>query len=88
MEKEQISYYIFENEMCRQDIHNKRLFILCIILFASLILTNGAWFAYESMFEDVSTTQTVTQDADGNGISLTGIGDNYGSCKTDGNTDN
>lgn len=88
MDNEHISYYIFENEMCRQDVHNKRLFVLCIILFASLILTNGAWFAYESMFEDISTTQTVTQEASGNEISLAGIGDNYGSSKTDGNTNN
>lgn len=74
MDKEQISYYIFENEMCRQDVHNKRLFILCIILFASLILTNGAWFAYESTFEDITTTQTVSADGT-NSINMSGVGD-------------
>lgn len=85
MENETVSYYVHEEAMVRQDIHNKRLFILCLIMFIALILTNGAWIYHESMYEDVVTTQTVTQEADGDNIVLHGIGDNYGESKTDSN---
>lgn len=88
MENETVSYYVHEEAMVRQDIHNKRLFILCLIMFIALILTNGAWIYHESMYEDVVTTQTVTQEASGNEIALSGIGDVYGSSETDSNTDN
>lgn len=88
MENETVSYYIHEEQMCRQDIHNRRLFILCIILLISLLATNGAWIYHESMYEDVVTTQTVTQEADGDNIVLHGIGDNYGESKTDSNNNN
>lgn len=78
MENETISYYVHEEQMCRQDIHNKRLFILCLIMFIALILTNGAWLYHESMYEDIRTEQEITSDGNGD-IAVSGVGDiNYG----------
>lgn len=78
MENETVSYYIHEEQMCRQDIHNKRLFILCIILLISLLATNGAWIYHESMYEDIRTEQEITSDGNGD-IAVSGVGDiNYG----------
>ena len=77
MEHEKISYFVFENEMNRLEIHNKRMFIIILILITVIICTNGAWIYHESLYEDVvTTTQTVTQDSeDGNN---TFNGDFYG----------
>jgi hypothetical protein len=57
---ETISYFEHEAAMARQERHVKRLWILCIIIFFSLIATNAGWIWYENQFEDVVTT--VTQD--------------------------
>jgi len=81
MENETVSYYVHEEAMVRQDIHNKRLFILCLIMFIALILTNGAWIYHESMYEDVVYSEN-TQD--GEGINIIGNGITYGTT-TDNN---
>ena len=81
MENETVSYYVHEEAMVRQDIHNKRLFILCLIMFIALILTNGAWIYHESMYEDVVYSEN-TQD--GEGINIIGNGVTYGAT-TDNN---
>lgn len=80
--------------MARMERIIKRLWILAIIIFAALIVTNGAWIYYESQWEVVEeTTETVTQDVRSHGDSETvvaGIGDafNGGTRKTDGKADN
>ena len=89
-----ISLYTHEAETARLERIIKRLWILAIIIFAALIVTNGAWIYYESQWEVVEeTTETVTQDVRSHGNSETvvaGIGDafNGGTRKTDGETDN
>ena len=83
---EPVPYIVHESIMARMERTIKRLWILCIIMFVSLILTNGLWICYESSFEDVVTSQEVSQDVDtGNGNAvITGIGDiNYGENKTE-----
>ena len=80
--------YAHEGEVARLERHNKRTFIFALIVFIALILTNAGWIVHESMYEDIVTTQTVTQEASGNKIALSGIGDVYGTSKADGNTDN
>lgn len=65
MNDRSIPYFAFEGELARQERHIKRLWILCIIIFAALILTNAGWIYYESQFEEIVTTETtqdVTQD--------------------------
>ena len=69
-----------EHDMARLEIANKRLWILVIIIFAFLVITNGAWLYYESQWEVVeeTTEQTVTQNVRSAGDSdavLSGIGD-------------
>lgn len=88
MEDKTISYYIHEEQMNRLEMHNKRLFILTLVIFVALILTNGAWIYHESLYEDVVTTQTVTQESDGDNIALHGIGDIYGESDTNSNKNN
>lgn len=84
--KEPVPYIVHESIMARMERTIKRLWILCVIMFVSLILTNGLWICYESSFEDVVTNQEVSQDVDtGNSDAvITGIGDiNYGENKTE-----
>ena len=85
-----------EHDMARLEIANKRLWILVIIIFASLVITNGAWLYYESQWEVVEETTTneyVTQDVKSNGNSdavVAGIGDafNGNTRETDSEEDN
>lgn len=76
--------YFYEGAQARLERSNKRLWILAIILIASLILTNLGWVIYESQFETV-TEQSVEIDAtqDGGGVNIVGGGDiNYGADGT------
>lgn len=78
---ETVSRYAMEELAARQDIANRRSFIINIIL---IILLIGSWvgfFVYESQFETVSTnamTQEVEQQADGDGGNNFVGGDYYG----------
>lgn len=80
--------YAHEGEVAILERHNKRAFIFALIVFIALILTNAGWIIHESLYENMVTTQTVTQEANGNRIALSGIGDAYGMGETDSNTDN
>ncbi len=60
VKNESISYFVHEGEMARMERHVKRLFIMWIITFIALIVTNLGWIHYENQFEDVVT---VSQDA-------------------------
>lgn len=64
-----IPYYVHESGMARAERTIRRLWILCIILIALCAVSNYAWLRYEMSFEDVVTTQEITQDVD------TGTGD-------------
>lgn len=62
LEDKYISQYTHEAEQARLERIIKRLWILVIIVFVALIVTNGAWIYYESQCEVVEeTTDTVTQ---------------------------
>ena len=65
---EKIDYIIHEGMMVRQERHIKRLWILCIIIFTALILTNGGWLWYESQWQDEVITQEVSQDSGDGGV--------------------
>lgn len=75
-----IPYIVFESTICRFDRVIKRLWIIILILVFLLLGTNLAWLYYESQFEDVeqtTTTQTVTQEVDGDSDNSFIGGDNY-----------
>lgn len=67
MDKENM--YIHDAYIAMAERTIKRFFILCLILFFALIITNAAWIRYESQFEVVETTTIeATQEVDsGNG---------------------
>lgn len=59
-----ISYAAHEGMMARMERTIRRLWILCIILILLLAGSNAAWIWYESQFEDVVTTNEITQDVE------------------------
>lgn len=61
---EKISEAAYEIAIGSLQMQSKRLFILCIILIAVLVGTNGAWLYYESQFSDTVMTQEVESDGD------------------------
>lgn len=77
-----VPYFVHEGEMARMERINKKLWILCIVLFIAFAVTNAGWIYYESQFID----EIVTQDVDtGDGAAfVAGIGDIYGAGETDG----
>ena len=77
MEHEKISYYVHEGMMARMERTNRRLWILCIIIFLAFVISNGAWIWYENQWEVCETSQIVDQDIDtGDGdANITGIGE-------------
>ena len=81
---EPVPYIVHEEIVVSMERTIRRLWILCIIMFVSLVLTNGLWICYERSWD--VTEQDVLQDVDtGNGDAvITGIGDiNYGENKTE-----
>lgn len=69
--------YAHEGETAMLEIANKRAYILLIIMFIALILTNAGWIVHESMYEDIVMTQDV--DSDSGNVAVSGTGDiNYG----------
>lgn len=82
---EPVPYIVHESITARMERTIKRLWILCIIMFVSLIVTNAMWICYENSFEDSVTSQEVVQDIDGDadGVIMNGIGDIYGTDKAE-----
>lgn len=81
-----IPYYAHEGVVARMERANRRLWILCIVLILLLAGTNGAWIWYETQFENVVTSNEVTQDIDtgeGDAIINDGVHIN-GESETDG----
>ena len=76
--KEPVPYIVHESILARMERTIKRLWILCIIMFLSLVISNAAWIYYESQMETVytSTEQDVTQ-RNGNGNNTFVGGDMY-----------
>ena len=84
-----IPWIAHEAEAARMERTNRRLWVLCIIIFAALVLTNAGWILYESQFEEVSTT--VTQDVDSGLLGNATINDGVhinGESKADSNDQN
>ena len=83
---ESIPYVAYEAAIARLDRTNKRLWILILVLIAVI----GFLVWRDMQYEDVVTTETVTQDSgDGGSNTFTGDfvgGDYYG--ETNSNTDN
>ena len=73
MEKdEKISYFVHEGEIARMERHVNRLFIMWIITFAALVLTNIGWIHYENQFQDVVTVSQDTPNGNNNYVGRDG----------------
>ena len=81
MNDPKVDYRVHESALARMERMNKRLFLLCIVVFIAFMASNIGWLIYESRFEDNSVTQEV-DTGDGN-ANVVGIGDYYGEDKTD-----
>ena len=77
MNEEKGAYIVYESAMARMERANKRLWIIIIILIATLIATNAGWLYYESQFQVLETSIEAKQDGDG--VNIVGGGDiSYG----------
>lgn len=66
-----VPYMVHEGMMTRLERSNRRLWILCIIIFLAFVISNGCWIWYESQWEDVvTTTESYESSADGGGIAI------------------
>lgn len=63
-----VPFAAHESALARSERHNKRLWIVILVLIGALIGTNLGWIVYESQFEDVVTTEEIIVDAEENGI--------------------
>lgn len=90
-DKKSVPYIVHEGDMARIERNNRRLWILCIVMFLAFVVSNCLWLHYESQFEDVVETNEITQDVDsgdgGNAIINDGVHVN-GEDKADGKNDN
>lgn len=68
-----IPYQAHESMIARLEIHNKRMWILNLILIILLVATNAGWLYYESQFIDVQTT--IEAEQDGDSVNIIGLGD-------------
>ena len=75
-----VPYLAHESDMSRLERTIKRLWVLIVILIATLLLTNLGWIMYESQFEE----QVITQENESGYNNYVGNdgdiynGDNYG----------
>jgi hypothetical protein len=59
-----VPYFLHESEMARLERIVKRMWILCIIMFLALVITNAGWVYYENQFEDMVIEQYVHSERD------------------------
>lgn len=78
-EKAVVPYIVYESALARQERTIKRLWMLCLVIFAAFVGSNLYWIWYESQFEDVvtTTTQEVEQDSEEGGSNMFIGGDWY-----------
>ena len=78
MENKDVPFLIYESSLARMERQTKRLFILCIVIFAAFVLSNLAWIIYENQFVDSVTEQIETSAEDGGNAYGTIISNNKG----------
>lgn len=76
-----ISYYEHEAEIARSEVHSKRWMIAAIIAFAALLITNTGWLIHDSLYQDVTMTETPQE---GDGPNILGVGSGSVTYETDG----
>ena len=69
-----IQVFLHEHEMNRLEHIIRKLWILVIVVFAALVLTNAGWIIYENQFEEIRIEQEATTDGGGSNY-LNGTGE-------------
>ena len=77
----EVPFIVHESEVARLERVIKRLWIMCIIVFVALVLSNASWVYYESQLEDIAIDQEVETET-GNAY-VSGMGDINGTSETD-----
>lgn len=80
---EPVPYIVHESILARMERTIKRLWVLCIIMFSALVITNVAWIYYESSFSYAEATEVRQMNDGGNNNYIGNDGDIY-----NGNTGN
>lgn len=57
-----VPYVVHESAMARNERHNKRLWIVILVLIGALIASNLAWIIYQSQFGVVEESMIVEQE--------------------------
>ena len=57
-----VPYVAHESAMARSERHNKRLWIVILVLIVALLGTNLAWIIYEAQLETVEESTAVEQE--------------------------
>ena len=72
--------WLIESITTKLEITIKRLWILCILLLLSLIISNACWIWYENQWKYVDTTTEIEQEVtqEGSGSNTFIGGDSYG----------
>lgn len=86
-----VPFIVHEGIVASMERTIRRLWVLCVVMFLSLVISNALWICYESQFEGVVTTQSVTQDVtqDSNdGGSNVFVGGDYGEAESEENSGN
>ena len=78
-----VPYIAHESAQARQERTIKRLWILCIIMFLALVISNTAWVYYDSQFETSITKIQAEQDAQGGNNYV--VNGNYGETESNNN---
>lgn len=56
MKTPDVPYIVHEAAMARQERTIKRLWVLCLVMFLALVVTNAGWIWYENQFIDEVVT--------------------------------
>ena len=84
-----IDYVAHEADMARMERIIRRLWIALLVVIVLFVVSNAFWIWRESQFEDVVTTETVTQESDakdgGTAIVNNGGDLKYGESSADSN---
>ena len=74
MQDNNVPYIVHEEITVKLERTIKRLWILCIIMFVTFVLSNGLWIFYESQWQyvDTTTTNEISQEVDSEGAATIG----------------
>lgn len=74
MQDNNVPYIVHEEITVKLERTIKRLWILCIIMFVTFVLSNCLWIWYESQWQyvDTTTTNEISQEIDSEGAATIG----------------